>query len=127
MILTKSSYQVSDSISSIHTVYYEALLIDMLSGMVGGSYDSFMTYEPFPFDTEYLNTKIPNLTLEADKLVEDTIRGDSSNAEQKIVEEEGGGGEVSKPEPDLTESGIGSSEEMTSSGPIFPPTPPNVA
>eukprot|EP01036_Dinobryon_divergens_P034273 gene34273-44275_t len=118
-------------VSVMGTSFMDELLNDIneefIPSMVGGSYDSFMTYEPFPFDTEYLNTKIPNLTLEADKLVEDTIRGDSSNAEQKIVEEEGGGGEVSKPEPDLTESGIGSSEEMTSSGPIFPPTPPNVA
>ena len=94
----------------------------IVSGMIGGTYDSFMTYEPFPFDTEYLNTKIPNLILDTEGLAENTIDGDSPTGEQKIEE----GGEVS--EPNLTESGvvdINSSEEMTSSGPILPPTPPN--
>ena len=70
------------------------------AGMIGGSYDSFLSYEPFPFDTDYLNTKIP---------------ADSP------------GGTMEETAADLNESAasVSSSEEVTSSGPILPPSPPN--
>ena len=80
--------------------------------MVGGSYDSFLSYEPFPFDIEYLNTKIPTDSLLEAQNYDDSGEGTTAEAAGKS---------------DRTESAASGSsgEEMTSSGPILPPSPPN--
>ena len=79
------------------------------TGMIGGSYDSFLSYEPFPFDTDYLNTKIPA----------DSPAGTMEKTTAAAAAVVG--------EPDLNESAasVSSSEEVTSGGPILPPSPPN--
>ena len=77
------------------------------TGMIGGSYDSFLSYEPFPFDTDYLNTKIP---------------ADSPGG---TVEKTAAVAAVGEPDLDESAASVSSSEEVTSSGPILPPSPPN--